>query len=906
MPITSISDDSSSYDDSSSDEKDTATPVSRRPSAVRPSSSPSDSSSDSDSDSDTSDDEDDDDDAAAPIGPNDFAAWTQATGKESGKLYYFNRTTDERTWDVPAAVAPENWAEAQDPDSGYAFYFNAVTGEKKWRAPPIPALHWSSHVDEATGLAYRSNALTGETEWEEVDPEKDGVRLIDGVRGAVLQSVEEPLWFRCLTERDGEHGSDRPYFFHKETEESVWVAPVADLAWEEAVDEESGARYVFNTMTEEKKWIEDEDAAGGAQNAVEPLDIAPGGWAQFRDDESGEAYWYKEETDERSWLHPDEADRGKFAPWYRYVDDDTGRPFYFNTETEERAWLPPSADETRWFEDIDTEGRSYWFNPVSGEKSWLSPEQKSEYRTGIEPPWYQFTDDESGAPYWYNAETDEKTWDPAAAGGEPFTAEELSSREIYAEAEAAAVGEEESSSSEEESSSSEDSDDDDLQQDDDGGDGWRPHVDHRTGKTYWANRATGETSWSAPVVPIAEVASAGDAGWSTHCDPSTGKTYWANQATGETSWSDPVPVAVAVAVAVAVPVGETIETIAPVADTSTRGGDIGTGWAYASDPVSGRRYRHRNGQTAWVAEGEVELEQQDLENSGDDSEEDSSESEEDSDDESEGLPLGWTAAIDPGSGRAYYFCRATGERSWVRPEGGAAAAAAASATTKLDAFGTKLESLHKASQRMSERVRGSSGGGGGGGGGGGVGADADAAALAARSDSESDARANAVVLLDKTISKLRVLEEKAKVMESEFSGRGLLAAALDDSSATEGSGGSGGGARVSAGASASAAAGGEVASREGERASSSSRSRSPPKESLGLLAVRGHTTLGARQRAAAAKAREDALPQGWKMTLDPASGKEYYFNRKTAQTQWVHPSAAVAADAAREAVRSTR
>lgn len=31
------------------------------------------------------------------------------------------------------------------------------------------------------------------------------------------------------------------------------------------------------------------------------------------------------------------------------------------------------------------------------------------------------------------------------------------------------------------------------------------------------------------------------------------------------------------------------------------------------------------------------------------------------------LPAGWEATLDPTSGKTYYFCRATGERSWERP-----------------------------------------------------------------------------------------------------------------------------------------------------------------------------------------------------------------------------------------------
>ena len=135
---------------------------------------------------------------------------------------------------------------------------------------------------------------------------------------------------------------------------------------------------------------------------------------------------------------------------------------------------------------------------------------------------------------------------------------------------------------------------------------------------------------------------------------------------------------------------------------------------------------------------------------------------------------------------------------------------------------------------------------------------------------------------------------RPQVMESEFTGRGLLTAALGDGD-DAGSATSGGGSSRAAPAAGAASA----------TTTTTSTRRSSAGE-IGRQAVRGHIDLAEAQKVAAAKARIAALPQGWKVTADKATGKEYFFNRKSGQTQWHHPAAAVAAAMARDAVEATR
>jgi len=80
--------------------------------------------------------------------------------------------------------------------------------------------------------------------------------------------------------------------------------------------------------------------------------------------------------------------------------------------------------------------------------------------------------------------------------------------------------------------------------------GWEQVTDPASGKPYYCNRGTGETSWTPPAAPAAmapppapmpmpAASPALPAGWETAADPSSGKTYYFNRATGETKWEPP-------------------------------------------------------------------------------------------------------------------------------------------------------------------------------------------------------------------------------------------------------------------------------------------------------------------------------------------------------------------------------
>lgn len=84
--------------------------------------------------------------------------------------------------------------------------------------------------------------------------------------------------------------------------------------------------------------------------------------------------------------------------------------------------------------------------------------------------------------------------------------------------------------------------------------GWEVVVDPSSGKPYYCNRATGESSWTQPAAPaaapvfmpvapppapVAAPQPALPAGWEQAPDPASGKMYFFNRATGQSSWTFP-------------------------------------------------------------------------------------------------------------------------------------------------------------------------------------------------------------------------------------------------------------------------------------------------------------------------------------------------------------------------------
>eukprot|EP00536_Pseudo-nitzschia_multiseries_P014039 jgi/Psemu1/213597/e_gw1.649.22.1 len=77
--------------------------------------------------------------------------WEKVQDPTTGNIYYFNKETQETSWEKPTKEVSEafreeekvlsseeqheDWAETLDPSSGKTYYYNAKTGETSWEKP---------------------------------------------------------------------------------------------------------------------------------------------------------------------------------------------------------------------------------------------------------------------------------------------------------------------------------------------------------------------------------------------------------------------------------------------------------------------------------------------------------------------------------------------------------------------------------------------------------------------------------------------------------------------------------------------------------------------------------------------------------------------------------------------------
>lgn len=307
-----------------------------------------------------------------------------------------------------------------------------------------------------------------------------------------------------------------------------------------------------------------------------------------------------------------------------------------------------------WVEATDpTTGKTYYYNPTTNETSWEKPESEKQadsvVSTDEDDEWQEILDPSIGKPYYFNAKTNETRWekpetmedeqddsDDASEGAgsdddeepelEPSDDGGATISEGSSAVETGALGdlldetnEDDEGSSvesvhdsveEEEPSADEDQDDanENISVDDALPDGWVEVEDPSSGRNYYYNSLTQETSWERPlgdggtshlepvvvddgddedddageeVHPTTATDEFGD-GWTQVTDPNTGSIYYYNQLTQETSWEKP---------------------------SAGKSNDSTGGWSEVVDPISGKTYYHNatTNETSWTCPAELAI-----------------------------------------------------------------------------------------------------------------------------------------------------------------------------------------------------------------------------------------------------------------------------------------------------------
>ena len=276
-------------------------------------------------------------------------------------------------------------------------------------------------------------------------------------------------------------------------------------------------------------------APQGASPRVAPLPFAAAqasAWTQRTDPASGRVYYVNDATHETSWVPPPDAAApapampqpamqvrtpppprpaaGAGGAWIAQVDPASGRTYYTNRETGESSWEAPP--ETRAVAAAAPAG------PPARPRA-VPPQPRRS-------PWIARVDNKSGETYYENSETGETTWDApadAATPAAPAAAPTPSRRTAASQPKLQSA--------------------------------WSSQTDPRSGRTYYQNATTGETSWDPPTdaatapaepTPSRRMAASQpklQSAWSSQTDPRSGRTYYQNATTGETSWDPPADAA---------------------------------------------------------------------------------------------------------------------------------------------------------------------------------------------------------------------------------------------------------------------------------------------------------------------------------------------------------------------------
>ncbi len=431
------------------------------------------------------------DEDAAAAGPN--GGWEEVADPSSGRVYYYNASTGETSWDRPAGgVAASSTTSPQQETTG--------SGE------------WLEVTDPTSGRVYYYNPTTNETSWEK----PESIQQQQGDGGEVASTGDSTAPSALGTATAGQ-AAELP------------TATSQGNDWVEATDPSSGQPYYYNTRTQETSWDRPVELVPSDAEKEHPEEMDPPSTSTAPGDMDDTAI--QQEAAESSPVKEEMLSGNR--------PEDTSTAEATNTIVTDNATTTESAgEETEEIQPTVAEGESE--DAVTGPPEEANVTQPSSEiiieATDEDPPlpdgWSEATAPDSGLTYFYHSGTGEVSW-------ERPTAPVASTSSKEGDLQPAENGERSTAAADETTAGVEA----DVATSNDGADDWVETTDATTGQSYYFNAKTGVTSWEKPS-SVGEVqqqapASEQSGDWAEAVEPSSGQIYYYNSKTGETSWEKP-------------------------------------------------------------------------------------------------------------------------------------------------------------------------------------------------------------------------------------------------------------------------------------------------------------------------------------------------------------------------------
>jgi len=320
--------------------------------------------------------------------------WVETTDPTSGKIYYYNPTTNETSWEKPESEKQtrsevstddeDEWQEIHDPSTGKPYYFNSKTNETRWEKPEsiVDDLKDSDNVSEEGdsvdgepdqepsddgGATISEGSSVVETDTiddiDDISRGSNGDQDVSSVESAPDSAEEDEPSVEEVEEEDDDDDNDGV------NENSSDGDDLPD-GWVETEDPSSGRIYFYNSLTQETSWdrpvavndignselepVDDDEDSNSGEEAQETEAIVAGaeddplgdGWTEVTDPNTGNIYYYNQLTHETSWEKPSPAQStDSTGGWSEVVDPSSGRTYYYNAVTNETSWTKPNKFE---------------------------------------------------------------------------------------------------------------------------------------------------------------------------------------------------------------------------------------------------------------------------------------------------------------------------------------------------------------------------------------------------------------------------------------------------------------------------------------------------------------------------------------------------------------------------------